>query len=85
MNENDIKNLKDLQFTITKKIKKLSIEIITTRDMLDEHEFSLKDRKLLKKYFEKLKKTICKRIARTKPVQVAIIRSYLSSKKEIDK
>ena len=85
MDENDIKNLKDLQFTITEKIKELSIEMITTRDMLDECELSLKDRKLLEKHFEKLKKQFAKELQEQNPVQVAIIRSYLSSKKEIDK
>ena len=84
MNENDIKNLKDLQFTITEKIKELSIEMITIRDMLDECELSKKDRKLLEKHFEKLKYMFAKEIQEQNPVQVAIIRSYLSSKKEID-
>ena len=72
MNENDIKNLKDLQFTITKKIKELSIEMITTRDMLDEHEFSLKDRKLLEKHFEKLKKQFAKELQEQSPCKLQL-------------
>ena len=36
MDENDIKNLKDLQFTITKKFKDIVLEMATTRQILDE-------------------------------------------------
>ena len=84
MNENDIKNLKDLQFTITKEFKDLVIEMITTKQILDECELTPKDRKLLEKHFEKLKKRFATILQEENPVQVAIIRSYLSSKKEID-
>ena len=85
MNENDIKNLKDLQFTITENMKDITIEMFTTKQMLDECELSKKDRKLLEKHFEKLKQQFAKELQEQNPVQVAIIRSYLSSKKEIDK
>lgn len=85
MDENDIKNLKDLQFTITKNMKDTSIEMLTIRQMLDECKLSLKERKLLEKHFEKLKRQFARELQEQNPVQVAIIRSYLSSKKEIDK
>ena len=52
MDENDIKNLKDLQFTITENMKDTSIEMFTTKQILDECELSKKDRKLLEKHFE---------------------------------
>ncbi len=42
MDENDIKNLKDLQFTITESMKDTSIEMLTIRQMLDENELSKK-------------------------------------------
>ena len=84
MNENDIKNLKDLQFTITKKFKDIVLEMAITRQILDECELSKKDRKLLEKHFEKLKMMFAKELQEQNPIQVAIIRSYLSSKKEID-
>ena len=45
MDENDIKNLKDLQFTITENMKNITIEMFTTKQMLDECELSKKDRK----------------------------------------
>ena len=84
MDENDIKNLKDLQFTITEKFKDIVLEMATTRQILDECELSKKDRKLLEKHFEKLKMMFAKELQEQNPIQVAIIRSYLSSKKEID-
>lgn len=85
MDEKDIENLKDLQFTITKEFKDISLEMATTRQILDECELTPKDRKLLEKHFEKLKKRFATILQEENPVQVAIIRSYLSSKKEIDK
>lgn len=84
MDENNIKNLKDLNFTITNEIKDISIVMITIREMLDECELSKKDRKLLEKHFEKLKKIFASILQEESPVQVAIFRSYLSNKKEID-
>lgn len=85
MDENDIKNLKDLQFTITKKFKDIVLEMATTRQILDECELSKKDRKLLEKHFEKLKQQFAKELQEQNPVQTQIVRTYLSSKKEIDK
>ena len=85
MNENDIKNLKDLQFTITENMKNITIEMFTTKKMIDECELSKKDRKLLEKHFEKLKQQFAKELQEQSPVQVMFIRNYLSSKKEIDK
>ncbi len=85
MNENDIKNLKDLQFTITESMKDTSIEMLTIRQMLDENELTKKERKLLEKQFEKLKQQFAKELQEQNPVQITFIRSCLSSKKEIDK
>lgn len=85
MNENDIKNLKDLQFTITENMKNITIEMFTTKQMLDECELSKKERKLLEKQFEKLKQQFARELQEQNPVQVMFIRNYLSSKKEIDK
>ena len=85
MGDNDIKNLKDLQFTITESMKDTSIEMLTIRQMLDECALSKKDRKLLVKHFEKLKQQFARELQEQNPVQVTFIRSYLSSKKEIDK
>ncbi len=85
MDENDIKNLKDLQFIITENMKEITIEMFTTKQMLDECELSKKERKLLEKHFEKLKQQFRKELQEQNPVQVMFIRNYLSSKKEIDK
>ena len=84
MDETDIKNLKDLQFTITESMKDTSIEMLTIRQMLDENELSKKERKLLEKHFEKLKQHFARELQEQNPVQVMIVRKYLSSKNEID-
>ena len=85
MNEQDIENLKDLQFIITESMKDTIIEMLYTKQMLDENELTKKDRKLLEKHFEKLKQQFRKELQEQNPVQVMFIRNYLSSKKEIDK
>ena len=85
MDENDIKNLKDLQFIITENMKEITIEMFTTKQKLDECELSKKDRKHLEKHFEKLKQQFAKELQEQNPVQTQIVRTYLSSKKEIDK
>lgn len=85
MNEEDVKKLKNLQFTITKNFKDIVLEMATTRQILDECELSKKDRKLLEKHFEKLKQQFAKELQEQNPVQTQIVRTYLSSKKEIDK
>ena len=85
MNEEDVKKLKNLQFTITKNFKDIVLEMATTRQILDECELSKKDRKLLEKHFEKLKQQFAKELQEQNPIQTQIVRTYLSSKKEIDK
>lgn len=84
MNEQDIENLKDLQFIITESMKDTIIEMLYTKQMLDENELTKKERKLLEKHFEKLKQQFRKELQEQNPVQVMFIRNYLSSKKEID-
>lgn len=73
MDEKDIENLKDLHFTITESMKDTSIEMATTRQILDECELSKKDRKLFEKHFEKLKYMFAKEMQEQNPMQVAII------------
>ncbi len=85
MDENDIENLKDLQFIITESMKDTIIEMLYTKQMLDENELTKKERKLLEKHFKKLKQQFRKELQEQNPVQVMFIRNYLSSKKEIDK
>ena len=85
MNEQDIENLKDLQFIITESMKDTIIEMLYTKQMLDENELTKKERKLLEKHFEKLKQQFVKELQEQNPVQTQIVRTYLSSKKEIDK
>ena len=84
MNESDIKNLKDLQFTITESMKDTSIEMLTIKQMLEKCKLYKKDRKLLEKKKKKLKRQFVKELQEQNPVQVMIVRKYLSSKNEID-
>ena len=85
MDEKDFENLKDLRFTITEEMKDTIIETAFTNQILDECELSKKDRKLLKKHAEKLKRKFALDLQAHNQVQVQIIRAYISGKKEIDK
>ena len=75
MNEQDIENLKDLQFIITESMKDTIIEMLYTKQMLDENELTKKERKLLEKHFEKLKQQFRKELQEQNPVQVMFIRN----------
>ena len=84
MDENDLKSLKDVRFVITEDMKELVIDMLHTKQILDECDLTIKDKKLLEKHFEKLKYQFAKELQEQNPIQTQIIRSYLSSKKEID-
>lgn len=85
MNEQDIKNWKNLRFTITKKFKNTVFEMITVCQILEESKLASKEKKHLKQYLIKLNQRFLKELEEQNPIQLALIRSYFSSKKEIDK
>ena len=74
MNEQDIENLKALQFIITESMKDTIIEMLYTKQMLDENELTKKERKLLEKHFEKLKQQFRKELQEQNPVQVMFMK-----------
>ena len=85
MNEEDVKKLKNLHFTITKEFEDIVIEMLTTRQILNECELTPKDRKLLQKHFEKLRKRFATILKEQNPVEMQIIKTYLSSKRDRQK
>lgn len=85
MDEKDIKNLKGVHFTITDDMKDTMIEMLFTKQILDECELSRKDRKLLEKHFEKLRRHFASEMSARNPMETIILRNYMSNKKEIDK
>lgn len=85
MNEEDIKNLKDLRFNITEDMKKIFLDMLIVQQILEDTNLSNKETKLLIKHKEKLFKQFTKDFQAHNPVEVAIVRAYLSSKKNSEK
>lgn len=82
MNEKELEMFKDLTFKITDELQELLLNMLYIKQMLDESELSLKDRKLLEKEYKKLFKQFRKEFQAQNPIETQIIRSYLSSKKQ---
>ena len=85
MNENDIKDIKNLKLKITKDMQETMIQMLSIKEILDENEVTPKDRKLLEKHFIKLKKHFASEMAKNNPMETIIFRNIMNSKKEIDK
>lgn len=79
------KSINDLKFVITESMKVTTINMLVKQQMLDEMELTPKERKLLEKELAKLRYNFAKELQEQNPVQTQIVRTYLSSKKEIDK
>ncbi len=72
----------NLQFTITKKMKKTLLEIIVTKQLLDENNLTWQERKLLELHFDKLMKWFSNELQTRNPVQIKIFYSFMEN--EID-
>ena len=72
----------NLQFTITKKKKKTLLEIIVTKQLLDENNLTWQERKLLELHFDKLMKWFSNELQTRNPVQIKIFYSFMEN--EID-
>lgn len=48
MDENDLKNLKDVRFVITDDMKELVIDMLHTKQILDECDLTMKDKNFYK-------------------------------------
>lgn len=72
----------NLQFTITKKMKKTLLEIIVTKQLLDENNLTCQERKLLELHFDKLMKWFSNELQTRNPVQIKIFYSFMEN--EID-
>ena len=82
MNEKELEMFKDLTFKITDELQELLLNMLYIKQMLDESELSLKDRKLLEKEYKKLFKQFRKEFQAQNPIETQIMRSYFNSKKK---
>ena len=82
MNEKELEMFKDLTFKISDELQELLLDMLYIKQMLDESELSLKDRKLLEKEYNKLFKLFRKKFQAQNPIETQIMRSYFNSKKQ---
>ncbi len=80
MNEEDLKNLKGLNFHITDEMKENLFDTMVIQKMLENEELSSKERKQLEKEKERLVKEFRKGLHENNPVEVSIVRTYLGMK-----
>lgn len=81
MNEKMLEDLKDLRFTFTDKMKDLTIQMLYIKQMLDENNnLNEKERKMLKKEFDKLLKIFRIEFQAHNQIQVQFMRAYLGIK-----
>ncbi len=85
MNEEDLKNLKDLRFTFTKEMQEMIDKLLSMRYILDNEKLSNRKKAKLEKEFSKLLLEFKKELHYNNPVQIKIIHNYLQNKKEIQK
>lgn len=82
MNEKELVMFKDLSFKITNETKELLLDMLYIKQMLNESELSLKDRKILEKEYKKIFKQFRKEFQAHNPIETQIMRSYFNSKKQ---
>lgn len=81
MNEKELEMFKNLTFKITDELQELLLNMLYIKQMLEESELSLKDRKLLEKEYKKLFKQFRKEFQAHNLIETQIMRSYFNSKK----
>ena len=85
MNEKELEMFKDLSFKINNETKELLLDMLYIKQMLEDNELSLKDRKLLDKEYKKLFNQFRKELQENNPIETQILRSYFNNKNEIEK
>ena len=80
MDEKMLTDLKDVRINMTSEMKDLVVKLLVIKQTLEDEELSFKDKRVLKKEFDKLLKSFIKEFQANNQVQVQIVRAYLSGK-----
>ena len=80
MDEKMLTDLKDVRINMTSEMKDLVVKLIVIKQTLEDEELSFRDKRVLKKEFDKLLKSFIKEFQANNQVQVQIVRAYLSGK-----
>ena len=73
--------IKDLEFNFNEEMKELVFDMLAIQQMLNNEEFSKRERKQLEKYKMQLVDSFRTELQVLNPTQVAIVRAFLSGKK----
>ena len=80
MDEKMLTDLKDVRINMTSEMRDLVVKLLVIKQTLEDEELSFKDKKVLKREFDKLLKSFIKEFQANNQVQVQIVRAYLSGK-----
>jgi hypothetical protein len=80
MDEKMLTDLKDVRINMTSEMKDLVVKLLVIKQTLEDEELSFRDKRVLKKEFDKLLKSFIKEFQANNQVQVQIVRAYLSGK-----
>lgn len=80
MDEKKLTDLKDVRINMTSEMKDLVVKLLVIKQTLEDEELSFRDKRVLKREFDKLLKSFIKEFQANNQVQVQIVRAYLSGK-----
>ena len=80
MDEKMLTDLKDVRINMTSEMKDLVVKLLVIKQTLEDEELSFRDKRVLKREFDKLLKSYIKEFQANNQVQVQIVRAYLSGK-----
>ena len=82
MNEKMLTDLKDVRINMTSEMKDLVVKLLVIKQTLENEKLSLRDKRILKREFDKLLKSFIKEFQANNQVQVQIVRTYLGINKK---
>jgi len=80
MDEKMLNDLKDVRINMTSEMKDLVVKLLVIKQTLEDEELSFRDKRVLKREFDKLLKSFIKEFQANNQVQVQIVGAYLSGK-----
>ena len=80
MDEKMLSDLKDVRINMTSEMKDLVVKLLVIKQTLEDEELSFRDKRVLKREFDKLLKSFIKEFQANNQVQVQIVGAYLSGK-----
>ena len=80
MDEKMLTDLKDVRINMTSEMRDLVVKLLVIKQTLEDEELSFRDKRVLKREFDKLLTSFIREFQANNQVQVQIVRAYLSGK-----